>query len=200
MKHYGVGRPAVREAMLSLSRMGLVAIQHGKRPIALAPTVANIVGQLADLAHILVAASPKMLDRLKEARWHFEIAVVRLAAQRASAAGIDNLRLAAKAYSAAEPGARFQADAEFHRRIAAMTGNVLFEEMSQVIFALLKRYYIGWFRTEAQRRAADKDHLRIRERIAARDADGAAEAMRRHLERAATRFSVRADRRKAPAE
>jgi DNA-binding FadR family transcriptional regulator len=200
MKQYGVGRPAVREALLSLSRMGLVAIQHGKRPVALALTVANIVGQLADLAHILVAASPKMLDQLKEARRHFEIAAVRLASQRASKAGIESLRLAVEMCSAAEPAARFEADARFHRRIAAMTGNVLFEEMSQAISALLKRYYIGWFRTEAQRCAADKGHLRILERIAAHDADGAAEAMRRHLERAATRFSVGADRRKAPAE
>jgi DNA-binding FadR family transcriptional regulator len=196
MKEYGVGRPAVREALLSISRMGLVAIRHGKRPLALPPSVASVAGQLAELARLLMAASPKMLDQLKEARQHFEIVVVRLASQRASEADIENLRLAAEAYRAAEPAARFREDAEFHRRIAATTGNVLFEEMSQVIFALLKRYYVGSFRTEAQRRAVHKDHLRILERIAARDADGAARAMARHLERASTRYSVSADRRR----
>ena len=207
MTQYGVGRPAVREALLSLSRMGLVAIQHGKRPIALVPSVANIVGQLADLAHLLVAASPQMLDQLKEARRHFEEIAVRLASRRASAPGVEKLRRAAEAYAEAQPGERFRADAEFHRQIAAMTGNVLIEEMSQVIFALLKRYYVGESRAGSVRlwRVVREDHRRVLERIAARDADGAAEAMARHLERAAKRYSVsanrrRTERRKAPGE
>lgn len=205
MKQYGVGRPAVREALLSLSRMGLVSIHHGKRPVALAPALTSIVAQLADLAHFLVAASPKMLDQLKEARRHFEEIVVRLASRRSSAPGVEKLRRAAEVYAEAEPGERFRADGEFHRQIAAMTGNVLFEEMSQVIFALLKRYYLGESRAVGRSRAVREDHLRILERIAARDADGATEAMARHLERASKRFGVsadrrRADRRKAPAE
>jgi DNA-binding FadR family transcriptional regulator len=206
MTQYGVGRPAVREALLSLSRMGLVSIQHGKRPVALAPAIASIVEQLADLAHLLVAASPKMLDQLKEARRHFEEIVVRLASRKASAPGVEKLRRAAEVYAEAEPGERFRADAEFHRQIAGMTGNVLFEEMSKVIFALLKRYYLAESRAVRLLRAAREDHLRILERIAARDADGAAEAMARHLERAAKRYRVGADRRraeerrKAPAE
>lgn len=205
MKEYGLGRPAVREALHSLSGMGLVSIQQGKRPIALRPGTGSIVAQLAELGHLLVAASPKMLEHLKEVRQQLEIAVARLAAQRASRADIRNLRLAAEAYWTAEPAGRFQADAEFHRRIAATTGNVLFEEMSQVLFALLRRYYVGRFRTEAQRRAVHEDHLRILKRIAVRDADGAAEAVRQHLVRASTRYSVSAerrlaDRRKARAE
>ena len=207
MKQYGVGRPAVREALLSLSRMGLVSIRHGKRPAALSPTVANIVAQLADLAHLLVAVSPKMLDQLKEARRHFEEIVVRLASRRASAPGVEKLRRAAEAYAEAEPGERFRADAEFHRQIAAMTGNVLIEETSQMIFALLKRYYLGESRAVSVRlwRAVREDHLRILERIAARDADGAAEAMARHLKRASKRYRVsanrrRTERRKAPGE
>jgi DNA-binding FadR family transcriptional regulator len=205
MKQYGVGRPAVREALLSLSRMGLVAIQHGKRSIALVPSVANIVGQLADLAHFLVAASPKILDQLKEARRHFEEIVVRLASRRASKGDIEKLRLVVEAYQTADSAACFRAGVEFHRQIAAMTGNVLFQELSQVIFALLKRYHIAQFRSETERRALHEGHLRILERIAARDADGAAAAMARHLERAAKRYSVsanrrRTERRKAPAE
>jgi DNA-binding FadR family transcriptional regulator len=101
--------------------------------------------------------------------------------------------------------ARFRADAELHRQIAAMTGNVLFQEMSQVIFAFLKRYYIARFRSGTERRAGHEGHLRILERIAARDADGAAEAMAQHLERASKRYGVsanrrRTERRKAPAE
>jgi DNA-binding FadR family transcriptional regulator len=205
MKQYGVGRPAVREALLSFSRMGLVSIQHGKRPVALAPTIASIVAQLAELAHLLVAASPKMLDQLMEARWHFEIVVVRLASRRTSESDIEKLRLAVEAYRTVNSAARFRADTELHRQIAAMTGNVLFQEMSQVIFAFLKRYYIARFRSGTERRAAHEGHLRILERIAARDADGAAEAMAQHLERASKRYGVsanrrRTERRKAPAE
>ena len=205
MKQYGVGRSAVREALLSLSRMGLVSVQHGKRPVALAPAIASIVAQLAEIAHFLVAASPRMLDQLKEARRHFEKIVVRLASRRASAPGVEKLRRAAEVYAEAEPGERFRVDAEFHRQIAAMTGNMLFEEMSQVIFAIFKRYYLGESRAVRRRRAMREDHLRILERIAARDADGAAEAMAQHLERAFRRYSFsanrrRTERRKTPAE
>ena len=197
MKQHGVGRPAVREALLSLSRMGLVLIQHGKRPVALQPTLASIATQLADLADLLVAASPKMLDQLMEARQHFEILVVRLASRRPSRSDIDKLRLAAEAYRATDPATRFRTDAEFHRLIAAMVGNVFFQEMSQVIFALLQRYYIARFRSERETRAVHEDHLHILECIAARDADGAAEAMVRHLRRASTRYGHGADRRRA---
>ncbi len=197
MAQYDVGRPAVREALLSLSRMGMVSIQHGKRPVALSPTVANIIAQFADLAHLLVAASPKMLDQLKEARQHFEIVVVRLASRKASKGDIEKLRLAVVAYGTAHPSARFRADAEFHRQIAAMTGNELIQEMSQVIFALLDRYYIARFRPGTAQRAVHEDHLLILERIAARDADGAAEALARHLERGSKRYAVSADRRRA---
>lgn len=197
MKQYGVGRPAVREALLSLSRMGLVSIQHGKRPVALQPTLANIAAQLANLADLLVAASPKMLDQLMEARQHFEILVVRLASRRPARSDIEKLRLAAEAYRTTDPATRFSTDAEFHLLIAAMTGNVLFQEVSQVIFALLKRYYIARFASEREMRAVHENHLYIVERIAARDADGAAEAMVRHLKRASKRYRVGADRRRA---
>lgn len=177
MKQYGVGRPAVREALLALSRMGLVSIQHGKRAVALAPAVDSIVAQLADLAQLLLVSSPEMLDQLNEARLHFETVVVRLASRKPSKADIEKLRLAAGAgRTAADSAARFRANAEFHGQLAVMSGNVLFYEMSQVIFALLKRCNIGGPKAERERRAEHAVHLRILERIAARDPDGAAAA------------------------
>ena len=32
MQHFGVGRPAVREALFALQRMGLVVVATGERP------------------------------------------------------------------------------------------------------------------------------------------------------------------------
>src|ERR1700676_3170820 len=44
MERFDVGRSAVREAMLSLQRMGLVAVSSGERSRVLAPSAKALVG------------------------------------------------------------------------------------------------------------------------------------------------------------
>ena len=48
MASFGVGRPAIREAMQNLQRMGLVEIRHGERPKVAKPSIDQMVGQVAD--------------------------------------------------------------------------------------------------------------------------------------------------------
>ena len=48
MGSYGVGRPAVREAMQNLQRMGLVDIRHGERPRVAQPSMEAMVGNMAE--------------------------------------------------------------------------------------------------------------------------------------------------------
>ena len=38
MLHFGVGRPAIREALFALHRMGLVIVANGERPRVSSPT------------------------------------------------------------------------------------------------------------------------------------------------------------------
>ena len=85
MVQYQVGRPAVREAMQALERMGLIAITHGERARIVAPSARTIIEQIGHTARHLLATSPTSLEQLKEARLFFEVGVVRTAAERAVA-------------------------------------------------------------------------------------------------------------------
>ena len=88
MSQYGVGRPAVREAMQALERMGFIAITHGERARIVAPTARTMIDQVALSARHLLATSATSLEQLKEARVFFEAGMVRIAAERASKADI----------------------------------------------------------------------------------------------------------------
>src|SRR5262245_5423501 len=55
MNLYKVGRPAIREAMQALERMGLVAIRHGERARVAEPSLGPIVEQIGDsIRHVLL--------------------------------------------------------------------------------------------------------------------------------------------------
>src|SRR5215203_5564042 len=67
MAEFGVGRSAVREAMLSLQRMGTVAVSSGERARVGQPTAAVMVEQLSGLAQLLLA-QPHGVEQFQDAR------------------------------------------------------------------------------------------------------------------------------------
>lgn len=68
MERFGVGRPAIREAMQSLAKMGLVSISHGERAKVLKLTARSIFQQVDPTAKIMLAQSMDTLEDLKSAR------------------------------------------------------------------------------------------------------------------------------------
>ena len=76
MSQYGVGRPAVREAMQALERMGFIAITHGERARIVAPTARTMIDQVALRPRICSRPRPTSLEQLKEARVFFEAGMV----------------------------------------------------------------------------------------------------------------------------
>src|SRR5215470_1584928 len=91
MKQYGVGRPAVREALFALQKMGLVAINSGERARVTQPTPKVVFESLAGAARHLLGA-PDGVRHFQEARAFFEIGLARYAAEHATAADIEALR------------------------------------------------------------------------------------------------------------
>ena len=73
MEEYGVGRPAVREALQSLERSGIVEIAHGERARVVVPTAERLVAQVAGGAMHLLRTQPQTLDHLKQARLFLEM-------------------------------------------------------------------------------------------------------------------------------
>lgn len=186
MLNFEVGRPAVREALQSLQSMGRITISHGERARIVPLTPAGMFDQIGRTARHLLSSSPQTLEQLKEARLMFEVAMVRLAAQKATDADVEKLRaLIAALEKARKQGGEFlTADMAFHQTIAAVSGNPIFAAVSSAMLGWLADFHSELVRWQGAEDVTVNEHRAICERIAARDEEGAAKAMTDHLTRA----------------
>ena len=191
MTRYGVGRPAIREAMQKMEQMGLIRISQGERARVIVPSPSSIIDQITSAMIHLLAISPRGLEDLKEARLLFETGLVRVATERATREGIEALRLALIECQETKGTPRFvAADMAFHRRIAAMSGNHFIEAVSQNLLEWISRFRRELVSVRGAERLTVDEHERIYRSIASGDADAAAKAMTEHLTRANALYSV----------
>lgn len=193
MDHYGVGRSAVREAMLALARAGIVEVSHGERARVVLPTAESLVAQVAAGAQHLLRMDPASIEHLKEVREFLEAGIARIAAQRADAAALARLDEALAAHHrladergrlAGDPTSFVDGDREFHVAIAAMTGNPVFPAIVDAMFRWLSGHYRALVRAPGAESLTLREHDDIRDAIARGDPQAAEDAMRRHLARA----------------
>lgn len=186
METYQVGRPAVREALFALQRMGLISITHGDRAKVIEVSADAAIEQVSEMARYLLETSPGSLEHLKEVRLFFEVGMVRIAATRASKSDIAKLRLALREHEAAiaDGSAFLDKDMAFHRAIAGITGNPIFEAFSRAMLEWLQRFHSDLVRAPGREPLGIKEHQRIFACIVKHDPEAAAEAMTAHLERA----------------
>jgi DNA-binding FadR family transcriptional regulator len=125
MEAYGVGRPAVREAMQAMERSGIVEILHGERARVVVPTADLLIEQIAGGAQHLLRMQPDMLGHMKDARLFLETGLCRQAAERATPDDIARLRQRLDEHRAAlvETELFVHSDMMFHREIAIIAGN-----------------------------------------------------------------------------
>lgn len=183
MNEFGVGRLAVREAMLSLQKMGLVRVSSGERAKVTAPTADALVKELSGAARLLLAQDGG-IQQFQEARALFEIGLARLAAQRATREDIDALRKALDVNGRAiANGPEFmRTDVAFHYAIAAISKNPIFTSMySAVVEWLTEQREISGRAPDAGR-AAFAAHARVFEAIADHNPAAAQLAMQEHLD------------------
>lgn len=189
MAHFGVGRPAVREALFALQRMGLVVVANGERPRVSSPTTKTLLGELSGAAR-LILAKPEGMRHFQHARTLFECA---LAEEAARVATLDDVQALEKALRANEASigddARFmRSDVAFHFAIAKIPGNPIFVALHEAIVEWLEDQRSVSLRRRGTDRLAFESHREIFEAIAARDPAGAAQAMRRHLDEIGRRY------------
>ncbi len=185
MERFGVGRPAIREAMQSLAGMGLVNISHGERAKVLKLTAQSIFRQVDLTAKIMLSQSADSLEHLKSARIFFERGMAREAAQRATTSDIDDLRaiIEQQRQSLGQSEEFIAADMEFHTRIAQISGNPIFAAVSEAMLAWLKAYHTEMLIWTGKENFTLVEHEEIVDRLAANDPDGAEMAILKHLER-----------------
>jgi DNA-binding FadR family transcriptional regulator len=186
MDAFQVGRPAIREALQELQRMGLVIITQGEGARLVAPTARSVLDQIAGTARHILTTSPGSLDNLKEARLFFELGVVRQAAAKAGPEDIAALRACIEDQRA---GSRdfttfLEADVAFHKTIAATLKNPIFVAVSEAMLGWMAEYHVGVIRKVGREAQTLSEHELILDRIEAHDVDGAAAAMLVHLTRA----------------
>jgi DNA-binding FadR family transcriptional regulator len=186
MESLGVGRPAVREALQSLERSGIITINHGERARVAVPSAQSLVAQVAVGAQHLLRTRPSSLEHLKEARVFMEVGFARLAAEHATAEGVKTLHglLEAQRRHRPRPGRFLDADMAFHRQIAEMTGNPIFPAVVEAMFGWLSAYYRSLVRAPGAESLTLSEHERIIAAIEAQDVAAAGTAMQDHLTRA----------------
>jgi GntR family transcriptional regulator, sialic acid-inducible nan operon repressor len=192
MELFSVGRPAVREALQAMERMGFIAIVHGEGARVLPISATTVIGQISDSAMHLLSSSHDLLEHLKDARAFFEIGMVRALAERATAADLVTLKRALDANrSAMSDQETFQrTDMAFHRTIAELSGNPIYSAVSQAMLEWLGTFYSQLVFNPGAEKTIHAEHADIFERIAAHDPDGAAKAMADHLARANQRYKL----------
>lgn len=143
MAFYGVGRPAVREALQSLERSGIVEIAHGERARVVIPTAGRLIEQIAGGARHLLRSQPDTLEHLKDARVFMEVGIARLAAERATAADIARLheRLAEHRAPPVDLDDFVMHDMAFHREIAGISGYPIFPALVEALFGWASEYH-----------------------------------------------------------
>lgn len=186
MEFYGVGRPAVREALQTLARAGIVEITHGERARVVVPTAQLLVAQIAGGAQHLLRTQPAMLEHMKEARVFLEAGMARMAAERATLDDVSRLRQRLREHHAAldELDKFLERDMAFHREIATISGNPIFPAIVEALFNWASEYYRSIVRAPGAEDLTLAEHERIVDAIAGHDAAGAEQAMRDHLTRA----------------
>jgi DNA-binding FadR family transcriptional regulator len=185
MERFGVGRPAIREAMQALANMGLVAISHGERAKVLQLTAQSILRQVDSSAKIMLSSSKDSLEHLKSARIFFERGMVREAAEKATEADVEYLRsiLARQHDLLGDAEGFIQADVELHTSIANISGNPIYAAVSAAMLRWLKEYHTEMLIWTGKEKFTLAEHRKIIDRIAAHDQAGAESEMVKHLER-----------------
>ena len=190
MQSFGVGRPAVREALQSLERMSLIAIVHGEGAQVLPLSAEKVIAQISEAAMHLLSGSDDLLEDLKEARLQFEVGMARMAAQRATSAQIDQLRILLEAHKASlhDPDRFLATDIAFHRGIAAISGNSIYMAVSQAMLQWLEQFYHDAVRAPGAENTTLNEHVKLFECIVNHNPDSAAQALTEHLTRANTHY------------
>ncbi len=186
MASYGVGRPAVREALQALERSGIVSISHGERARVVMPTAGSLIEQIAGSAQHLLSVEPGSLEHLKDARLFFETGIASRAAERATPEALAVLRerLEEHVRTREQLDEFLPRDMAFHRQIAVMTGNPIFPAIIEAMFGWLSAYHVDLVRLPGTEDLTIAEHQRIFEAIAKGDPKAAAAAMHDHIARA----------------
>lgn len=191
MEKFGVGRPAVREALQAMQSKGLITITHGERSRVNPLNAGVAFGQLDDIAKLLLSSEPANIEHLKQVRFILELGTVRIAAQKCTPEDVSDLaqliEIQRSQLGSAE--AFMKADIAFHSRVALVTGNPLIHAVTEMMLTWLFEYHSSLLLWSGREETTLTEHALILKRLKTNNINGAARAMDDHLNRSSSRFS-----------
>jgi DNA-binding FadR family transcriptional regulator len=182
MERYGVGRPAVREALLWLNKKGFVAVSGGERARVTEPNPKDLLDHLSGAALMLVRR-PEGMHLFQQTRLFTEIALAREAARAPTPGDLLRLEvlLQANQQTTGDMEAFARTDDAFHFGIASLSYNPLITALYNSVLDVLQDQRHTSLQHPEALDAAIACHVRIFEAIRDHDPDRAEREMRRHL-------------------
>lgn len=180
----GVSRPSVREAIMVLEAMGFLDSRQGGGTFVRALTETSITDPLAKLVE---QKDPQLLRALVEVRMGLESWSTYLAAQRAEAHEIAEMRRLYEVMKeqATQGGWDPRVDADFHYAITAASHNSLqmhvLDSVHTLFHATIQVALMEFYRQQGHIEKLLTQHREILEAIAAREPELARQKMMTHL-------------------
>jgi GntR family transcriptional repressor for pyruvate dehydrogenase complex len=180
---FGVGRPAIREALITLQRSGLIEIGNGAPARVASPTMQGVVSGMVPAVQQMLATADGQ-RHLQGVRLFMEIGLVRHAALRADDEDLTKLSVALDHNRAAigDIPSFIQSDVAFHYCLASMMKNPAFLALHDAMSTwLYEQRRVALMEPDEDRRSYEA-HARIFAAVQKHDPDLAEVAMRSHLE------------------
>jgi GntR family transcriptional regulator, transcriptional repressor for pyruvate dehydrogenase complex len=194
----GVSRPTVRAGLRALAAMGVVQSRHGSGTYI--PDGPPSLG--SESLRFQAALHGFTREEMYEARRLLEVGAAGLAAERATPEQVATLaeEVTNLYASLSDPVAFLVHDIEFHRSVAASSGNPIVASIVEMVSALYyeQRRETATMASERDLRDAADMHRRIYQAIRARDAEAARLSMHDHLVQAQRYQSQEAATRHGP--
>ncbi len=186
---FGVGRPAIREALITLQRAGLIEIGNGAPARVAMPTASQVLGN-AMPAVMQMLSTDSGQRHFQHVRLFFETGLARQAARSATSQQVKELEICLLANKAAIGDRdRFIAtDIDFHLCIARMMDNPVFIALHDAIASWLRQQRSVTLAAPDQESIAFAAHELIFKKIEDHDPQGAEEAMNQHLQQLETAY------------
>lgn len=162
MEEFGVGRPAVREAISKLELMGLIDVRSGSVAKVREPTIQRLVDEMSGVVQLLLM-SPEGEATFQEIRLILEVALVRKAARDAGSEQIRKLELALEdnRQNLNDRNKFAESDLSFHQALAEITGNSVIIGVMQSLSSWLMRKREVTLAKSGQSKMAFEAHQKI---------------------------------------
>ncbi len=182
-QRFGVSRGSVRDAFRMLEVMGLVEMRHGQGTFPRELSIDRVVTPLASV----ITHQRDLQDELMDARRMFEPAVARAAADRRTEADLAELDriLAVQRRKLRQGQNAIVEDTAFHAVLAHATRNRVVVRIMATLNELLVESRKQTLRQKGRPGVSLAGHEKIVAAIRQHDLDGAAAAMRHHIDQIA---------------